>query len=619
MTTNKSWTARIFGGIWTSLNFTRKLFFNLIFLLIVVAIIGAMFNEEQQVSIPKDSVLYLNINGNVVIQKQSVDPFDEILMEATDNRRDAPEILLRDIVFAIDNAAYDNRIKSLVLSLGGLGNAGQDKLREIADSIERFKANGKPVYAIGDYYNQTQYYLASHADHVYLNPMGMVFLEGYGRYRTYYKSAIEKLKAKTHVFRVGTYKSAVEPFLRDDMSEAAKAANKAWLDSLWQQYKNDVSLARNIELTTFDETLDGFLAKFEQSENNFAQYALDNGWVDALKDREAIRTEMIELVGANDNKLGFNYVDYYDYLDITKPPFDLNTSGENIGVVVAKGAIYGGNRKPGAIGGDSTARLLRKARLDDTVKAVVLQVDSPGGSVFASEVIRQEIEQLKKAGKPVVASMSSVAASGGYWISMSADEIWASPSTITGSIGIFGMLLTYEDTLDFLGIHTDGVGSTELVGISASRTLDPRVGQIFQRSIEHGYDKFISLVAKERGMAKDAVDNVAQGRVWVGIEAKENGLVDELGTLQDAVASAAKLANIEQYDTKYIEPTLSAREKFWKEFVGSATLSAANSLGGYTQDSKIMSRLHEIIDEVDTFSEFNDPRGAYAFCIMCEY
>lgn len=619
MTTQKSWTARFFGGIWSVLNFTRSLFFNLVFIAIILIIIGALMTDDHQTVVPKESALILNIQGDIVIQTESIDPFDELMMEAADNRRSNPEVLLQDIVFAIDNAAEDNRIKTLILSLGRMRNAGQDKLRAIADAIERFKATGKAVYAVGDYYNQKQYYLASHADHLYLNPMGMVFIEGYGRYRMYYKTALEKLKATTHIFRVGTFKSAVEPFIRDDMSDYAKEANQEWLNALWENYKQDVAKAREMDLSNFDEKLDSFIAKFEDSNGDFAQYALTNGWVDALKDREAIRTEMISLVGKDDNKLGFNYVDFYDYIELIKPPFDMKHGDSNVGIVVAKGTIYNGSQKPGSVGGDSTARLLRKARLDDTVKAVVLYVDSPGGSAFASEVIRQEIVNLKEAGKPVVAMMSSVAASGGYWISASADQIWASPSTITGSIGIFGMFMTYEDTLDYLGVHTDGVGTTEFAGLSATQKLDPRVGKIFQRSIEHGYDNFISLVAKERNMSKEDVDKIAQGRVWVGSKAQEIGLVDHLGNFDDAVKAAAELANMTHYDEKYIEPTLSARERFWKEFFGDAALDVAKAVGHSTAESKLMQQLSKAINEIDTFSQFNDPRGAYAFCIMCDY
>ncbi|MCY7294018.1 signal peptide peptidase SppA [Alteromonas sp. a30] len=618
MASEKSWFSRFFIGIWSILNFSRRLFFNLIFIFIAIAIIAAIFADDGKIAVPKESAFILNLSGNIVIEKEMIDPFDEILMETTDQQPSNPEVLLRDVVFAIDEAAGDARIKTMILSLGGLKNAGQDKLREIARAIERFKASGKPVYAIGDFYTQTQYYLASHADHLYLNPMGMVLIEGYGRYRMYFKSALEKLKAKAHIFKVGTFKSAIEPFIRDDMSDAAKEANKAWLSSLWQQYKADVASARRFDINNFDEDIQAFKEKFAKSNNDFAQFALDNQWVDALKTREAIRVEMVNLVGGNDTKIGFNHVSYEEYLKSVKSPFNLNKQSQNIGIVVAKGTIFGGNQKPGTIGGDSTARLLRKARLDDSINAVVLHVDSPGGSAFASEVIRQEIELLKEANKPVVAMMSSLAASGGYWISASADQIWASPSTITGSIGIFGMFLTYEDSLKYLGIQTDGIGTTDFVGLSPSRTLNPDIADVFQRSTERGYEKFISLVAKERDMTKERVDEIAQGRVWIGEKAKEIGLVDELGTLDEAITSAAQLANIENYGIEYVEPTLSGKELFWKEFFDNAGKFIVKHMGIKLPQSTLFTEFNKVSKELETFTKFNDPYGTYAYCLMCE-
>lgn len=616
MASGTSWTKSFFVGLWTILNVSRKVFFNLIFIGLAFFIIAALLSDDGKVTVPADSALVLNLNGDLVIQEHTVDPFDEFMREAFDQQEDKPEVLLRDVIFAIDNAKHDRRIKTLVLDLQGLRSAGLDKLEQIAKSIDSFKESGKPVYAIGDYYSQGQYYLASHADNLYLNPMGWMLLEGYGRYRLYFKDALEKLKASTHVFKVGTYKSAIEPFIRDDMSDAAKEANQAWLNALWSQYKKDVSEARGFSQDNFDEKLEPFLEKFRSSDASFAQYALDNGWVDALKTREQVREELVALVGQDESKMGFKRITFDDYMKVIKSPFP-NTNSDNVGVVVAKGTILNGNQKPGSIGGDSTARLLRKARLDDTVKAVVLQVDSPGGSAFASEIIRQEIEQLKKAGKPVVVSMSSLAASGGYWISASADEIWAAPSTITGSIGIFGMFMTYENTLDYLGVHTDGVSTTEFGGMAVTQALDPRMGQIIQLSIEHGYDQFISLVSDERNIDKQRVDEIAQGRVWIGETAKELGLVDKLGYLDDAVKSAADMAGLERYDTKYVDRTLSPKELFWKEVFGQAAL-VFGKVHFADSDSQLLALVKQLVKEVDTFARFNDPKGVYAFCLECE-
>lgn len=618
MSSGKSWTKSLFVGLWTALNFSRKLFLNIIFIIIFVAIIGIAMKDDNKITVPQGSALVLKLKGNLVIEKHSVDPVEEFMAEALEQEPDNPEVLLQNVLHTIDNAKQDKRIKALVLDLHGLGGAGLDKLEQIAVALDDFKQSEKPIYAIGDYYSQNQYYLASHADHLYLNPMGFMLFEGYGRFGTYFKSAIEKLKAETHVFKVGTYKSAVEPYIRDDMSDAAKEANKAWLSGMWEQYKTSVAQARGLDVSNFDEKLDDFIEKFETVDGDFAKYALQYGWVDALKTREEVRQELIDLVGENSRGTGFKAISYKNYLKVITPAMHFaNKDVKKVGIVVAKGTILNGTKKPGTIGGDSTAKLLRKARLDDDIKSVVLYVDSPGGSAFASEIIRQEVENLQNAGKPVVAVMSTYAASGGYWISAGADKIFAAPSTITGSIGIFGMFLTFESTLDYLGIHTDGVGTTEFAGMGVRRNLDPKMGQIMQRGIEHGYDKFITLVANNRDMTKEQVDEIAQGRVWIGTTALENGLIDELGYLQDGVKAAAELANLTEYDTKYIQRSLSKSELFWKQLFQKATVSLDGALK--TEKSHtLLNIVKELTADIEAVAELNDPKGVYAFCLTCE-
>ena len=491
-----NWTKSLFTGIWTVLNFSRKLFFNLIFLVFFIGIIVAISSQDnEQLTVNNDSALMLTLKGNLVIEKVSVDPFEQFLQEALGSEPEDPEILVRDVVKVIENAKQDRRIKALVLDLHELNGGGLDKLRTVAKAIDDFKTSEKPVYAIGNYYTQNQYYLASHADHIYLNPMGSVLLDGYGRYGVYIKELLEKLKVTTHIFRVGTYKSAVEPVMRNDMSEASKEAEKKWLEAYWLQYKEDVANARGISMDNFDETLEALVAKFEQVDGDFAQYAVENKWVDALKTREDVRQELVELVGEDDNPMGVNITSFDTYLSVINAPVpSIPNDLDKIAVVVAKGSIIDGTQQAGTIGGDSTARLLRKARLNDDVKAVVFQIDSPGGSASASEVIRQEVLELQKAGKPVVVSMSTYAASGGYWIAAGADRIFASPSTITGSIGVFGMFMTYEKSLSHLGVHTDGVGTTEMAGFSALRPLPDQFGQIIQYSVENTYSKFLNIV-----------------------------------------------------------------------------------------------------------------------------
>lgn len=618
MAANGSWTKSLFIGLWTVLNFARKLFFNVIFIVILVAIIVSMTGNEDPLTVKQDSALFLNLNGNLVIEKEFVDPFETFMQEAFGEEPDNPEVLVRDVVKVLDNARQDKRIKALVLDLQGLTGGGLDKLRTVSRAIDTFKESGKPVFAIGDYYTQTQYYLASHADSVYLNPKGAMLLEGYGRYTMYFKETLEKLKVNTHIFRVGTYKSAVEPFMRNDMSDAAKQANQQWLDGYWQQYKEDVASARNMPINNFDESLDKLLEKFNEAGGDFASYALENGWVDALKTREEVRQELIALVGMDEQEIGVNMTPFGTYVKVVNPPLPPAEPKKNsVAIVVAKGNILNGEQKAGAIGGDSTARLLRKARLDEKVKAVVLQIDSPGGSAFASEVIRQEVLELKKAGKPVIASMSTYAASGGYWIAADTDRIIASPSTITGSIGVFGLFMTFEDSLAHLGIHTDGVGTTDMAGFSPVRKLDPQFGQILQRSVESNYRDFITMVANARDMSVEAVDEIAQGRVWIGEDAIELGLVDELGTLDDAVTAAAQMAGIDDYSRHYVERTLTPQEMFWKEFFGQAFVKAAQWQFAES-DSALVDMVKTVVSEFEGIKRLNDPMGVYVLCLQCK-
>lgn len=607
---NKHWLKDLLSACWGAINFTRKAILNIIFLFIAFAIIaGIAANSETPVIVEDNSVLKLNLVGSIVEQKTFVDPYDEVLRGAMGSEDNSPEVLLNDILEVIKKAENDPKITALLLDLHGLFGSGMSKLQEVGDAITRFKENsGKPVIVYGDYFSQSQYYLASHADKVVLHPMGAIGMDGFGRYRMYYKSALEKLKVNAHIFRVGTFKSAVEPFIRDDMSEQAKLANQEWLGDLWQQYKTTIAANRQVEVSNFDETLDGFLTKFENVKGNFAQFAVQNNWVDELMTRQQFDQYLDDELKAKSKVV--TMANYKASLNLQP---ELTAAPDKVGIVVAQGTIYNGKRNAGEIGGDSTAKLLKQARLDDSVKAVVLRVDSPGGSAFASEIIRNEIEALKAAGKPVIASMSSVAASGGYWISASADEIWASPNTITGSIGIFGMFMTFEKSLSYLGVNTDGVATTEMAGISPTRKLEPQMAQIIQTAIESGYDQFIQLVATERGMSTEAVDNVAQGRVWSGAKAKELGLVDSLGSYSDAIEAAAAKAELADYDVKVITKPLSPMDQLMMDL-----FAAYAPEPSYSNDQSLLKVLVQIGQELSKWTEFNDPAGAYIYCLECD-
>lgn len=606
-------TLKIFSG----LNTFRKITINILFFIVLFLFIAAIMSDEGKVIVPDSSALVLNFAGDIVEQKRSIDPMDAFITEALEKKQKNPEVLLSDILNVIERAKNDSRIKMMVLNLQGVNRSGLSKLQDIAKALDNFKASGKKIIAVGDQYSQDQYYLASSADEVWLNPRGWLLLDGYGRYQLYFKSALEKLSISQHVFRVGTYKSAIEPYIRDDMSAAAKEANKLWLSDLWSQYKNDVASNRKFSIDNFDENADILVAKLEKANGNIAQYALENKWVDALKNRQDMKKSLIELVGKNAAGDSYNHISFEHYLTATQPIFPItNPNTDKVAVIVAKGTILDGNQKPGTIGGDSTASLLRKARLNNKVKAVVLRVDSPGGSAYASEIIRQEIELIKQAGKPVVASMGTYAASGGYWISAPADKIIASPSTITGSIGIYGFFMTFENSLSRLGIHTDGVGTTDIAGFGVTRPLTDGMAKIFQLNINRGYQDFISLVAANRNMTLEQVDNIAQGRVWSGLKAKELGLVDELGDLTLAINTAAELAELETFDTLLIEKEKSAKDLFLQGLIGQAmSFFPTSETMKLSNTNKLFIQLKA---ELSHLNLLNDPQGVYSLCMACE-
>jgi len=622
---------RIFLGIWRLFTFTRSVVLNVFFILIFLGFIVMLGSDREQVIVPNDSALVLNLIGELVEQKREINPMDAFLLEALDQKDEKPEVLLADVIDVIAKAKNDDRVQLLILQLQGLKSAGLSKLQDIGDALIDFKSSGKKVIALGDNFSQDQYYIASHADDIWMNPQGFMLLDGYGRYNLYFKSALEKLSINQHIFRVGTFKSAVEPFIRDDMSVQAKEANALWLKDLWHQYKEDVAKQRGFSSNNFDDNMADLLSKFTEANSSFANYALTNNWVDQLKTRAQMRSDLIEMVGKNNKGDSYKHIGFIDYLAATTSNIpNIDTSSSKIAIVIAKGNILNGTQKPGTIGGDSTAKLLRKARNNKNVKAVVLRVDSPGGSAFASEIIRQEVELLKAAGKPVVASMGTYAASGGYWISAPADKIIAAPSTITGSIGIFGMMMTFEDSLSKIGIHTDGVGTTDIAGFGPTQPLTKGMSQLFQLSINRGYQEFISLVAENRHMTLAQVDAIAQGRVWSGKKAKELGLVDELGNLTDAVVAAAELAKLDKYDTLLIKKQPSSRNMFIQKLIGQAQSIAGTSFGfadspssselvslGSLNAQPMTQFINQLQAEFTKINQFNDPQGKYTLCLAC--
>lgn len=615
--------AKVFKGIWAGINFSRRLLLNIVFLLLVVIFIVSLSSGSNEIVIENNSVLRLNLNAQIVEEKTYVDPIEAVLKDATTSSAPPSEILLDDVVRVINDATSDKRISVILLDLQEMPNTHLNKLKQITQALEDFKLAGKHIIATGYYYTQSQYYLAAHAHEIAMHPYGSVLIEGYGLYPLYFKEALEKLKISQHIFRVGTFKSAVEPFIRNDMSDEAKEANKVWLGALWQQYKQDISAVRPFDESNFDETMDAYLAKMKAAGGDAGQYALENNWVDSLKTEQQIRQQLIDRVGIKKGSKTFKQVSFRQYLSVVKPPVEFdNPMTEKVAIIVARGTIVDGERKAGEIGGDSTAALLRKARFDDKVKAVVLRIDSGGGSMFASEVIRAEVLALKAAGKPVVASMSSVAASGGYWIASAANEIWAAPSTITGSIGVFGSFMTFENTLSNLGVYSDGVATTEMAGFSVTRPLNDKMAHVIQMNVEKAYSRFLTVVADARNMTPEEVDNIAQGRVWIASQAQELGLIDKLGNKQDAIKAAAQLAKLNYYDVKTITQSLNSQEKMMQTIFGNASFQSI--LGFNTSKTSVLSTqanvqnvIKQLSTEVEKLKDYNDPQGIYARCLEC--
>jgi len=606
-----------FSALWSGADVLRKVLHLVLLLFVFLVFFGAM--SGVPVGVPDKAALVIRPNGFLVEQLEG-DPFDRAVAELAGDGK--PQTLVRDIVDALAYAKDDDRIELVYLELSNFLGAGLSKLQHIAAAIEDFKSSGKLVIANADFLSQQSYYLAAHADEVYLHPNGLLIIRGYGQYRNYYKDAIDMLRLDWNVFRVGTHKSFVEPFTRMDMSDEDRETRSRLIDQLWSLYQVDVEAARDLEDGAIESFTSDYLDNVRATGGDIATVARDHGLIDELLTRTEMRDKLIDHVGEDaENPDTFNSAGMHDYLAQMRMLSEGKAKSENVAVIVAAGEILFGSQPPGTIGGDSTSTLLRRARNDDSVKAVVLRVDSPGGSLFASEIIMDEISALRAAGKPVVASMSSVAASGGYAISMVADHVMASPSTITGSIGIFGMFPTYQRTLGAIGIATDGVGSTPWSGeFRPDRAMSEPAKQLFQLFIDDGYDDFISDVAASREMEKSDVDKIGQGQVWTGMDALNHGLIDELGGIEDAIESAASLADlaVETYGIKNIEHELSPSQQIIVDLLGMAARSGID-VSHWAGRPTILEEIAETLsDKAGAFLRFNDPQGVYSHC-LCDF
>ncbi|EHZ6000176.1 signal peptide peptidase SppA [Salmonella enterica] len=606
--------AGFFKWTWRVLNFVREIVLNLFFIFLVLVGVGIWMqigngsNSEQTAR----GALLLDISG-VIVDKPSTNhrlgALGRQLFGASSDR--LQENSLFDIVNAIRQAKDDRNITGIVLDLKNFTGADQPSMRYIGKALREFRDSGKPVFAVGENYSQGQYYLASFANKIWLSPQGQVDLHGFATNGLYYKTLLDKLKVSTHVFRVGTYKSAVEPFIRDDMSPAAREADSRWIGELWQNYLHTVSANRQISPQQLFPGAQAIIDGLTSVGGDTAKYALDHKLVDALASSADVEKALTKQFGWSKTENNYRAISYYDYS--LKTPAD---TGGTIAVIFANGAIMDGEETPGNVGGDTTASQIRDARLDPKVKAIVLRVNSPGGSVNASEVIRAELAAAKAAGKPVVVSMGGMAASGGYWISTPANYIVASPSTLTGSIGIFGVINTVENSLSSIGVHSDGVSTSPLADISMTKALSPEVQQMMQLSIEYGYKRFITLVADARKRTPEQIDKIAQGHVWTGEDAKANGLVDSLGDFDDAVAKAAELAKLKQWHLDYYQDEPTVLDMVMDSMTGSVRAMLPEAIQAMLP-APLVSAANTVKAEGDKLAAFNDPQNRYAFCLTC--
>lgn len=612
---------RFFGGIGRGFRWIRNTILNVIFFLIVIVIVVSLIPQDPP-TLKKNTAMVIRPSGYLVDQYSYIDPLAQAMEQST--QQDA-ETRVRDLVVAIRRAADDLRIKALVLELSPLLGGGLSKLEEIGAALDEFKASGKKIYAYSSNYTQAQYFLAAYADEVHINPMGSLLLSGFASYRNYYKSALDKLKINVHIFRVGTYKDAIEPFLRDDMSDASREHKQALLDEFWNVYTTHVEGKRGLPQGGLTELINQIDLALVDADGDMAQLAKGRGLVDHLTTRQSWLAQMREHFGRKKRSSQYRSVNHLDYLALTesKQP----KPRDQIGLLVASGTIMGGDQPAGSIGDVSFLKQLERIRNNPRIKALVVRIDSGGGSAVASEEIRLGLETLRQEGIPVVVSMGSVAASGGYWMAMAADEVWASPTTITGSIGVFGMMPTLENSLDHLGIHTDGVGTTQLAGgLRLDRAINPKTKAVMQSGVDNIYQRFLELVANARDSSPEKVNTIAQGRVWTGNAALQLGLVDNLGHLDDAIAAAAKRAELEKFEVKLLEEPLTPLETLLVELSKNQAVShyVWQPLGAMLKQSSGLNELSLIKQTLRPASDLlqllktPDTHGVYASCLECE-
>jgi protease-4 len=603
---------RRFGhGAWHFLDGLRRVL-HLILLLFFFGIVLVALRGSIP-TVPEHAALVIAPEGRIV-EQLSGDPLQRAIEDA--RGKDRTETLLWDLTDSIRAAAKDKRIPVLVLDLEHFEGAGQPTLEELTHAIREFRATGKKVIAFSSSYLQDGYYIAAQADEIYVDPLGFVLIDGYDGYHMYFKDALDKLGVDINVFRVGTFKSAVEVYTRTDMSPDARENALSYLTALWNSYQAATTQARKLPADALATYVSDLPKTIPAADGDAPAVALKAKLITGIRTRLEVEHELIGIVGEDETDGSFRQVSDEDYARIVHAQKKISAGrGHRVGVIVAEGEILDGDQPPGTIGGESTARLIRNARMDENVRAVVLRVDSPGGSVSASEEIYQELRALKAAGKPLIVSMSTYAASGGYYISAPADEIWASPATITGSIGIFAIIPTVPRTLAKIGVNVDGVGTTPLSGqLRLDRPLGAPARALLQSTVERGYEEFIKRVANGRAKTPDQVDAIGQGRVWAGIDGKRLGLVDKLGSFDDAVRAAARRAKLTTYDVRFIEPELTWAEQLAMQFKSSIARLMIRASGDNGALARVVHQFDPLAREVELLSHFTARDRLYAYC-----
>jgi protease-4 len=608
-------TARsFFSALWRGLDGLRKVLHLIVLLVMFGLVLGLLRVGAPR--IPSKAALLVQPEGRLV-EQLSGDPLARALEQAQGDNK--AETLLWDVTDSIRAAASDARIQALALDLEKFDGGTQPTLEEFAAALREFRASGKKVIAYGTEFTQERYYLAAQADEVYLDPMGFVLIDGYDRYRAYLKDALDKLGVDINVFRVGAFKSAVETFTRSNMSPEDREESRIYLTALWSSYQEAVTRARKLPAQALTTYVDSLSKTVPAAGGDAAQVALKAGLVTGVRTQLETERRLIDLVGADDSDGSFNSVSVSDYVRYARAEKKVRGQGKSkVGVIVASGDILDGDQPPGSVGGDTVSRLIRSARMDKNVKALVLRVDSPGGSVLASEQIYRELMALRAAGKPLVVSMSGYAASGGYYISAPADEIWASPATITGSIGIFAIIPTFDRTLGKVGVGVDGVGTTPLSGQDRlDRPLGEEARVLLQSQVSRGYDEFLERVQAGRKKTREQVDAIAQGRVWAGSDAHRLGLVDQLGSFNDAVKAAARRAKLSSYSTEFLEPELTWAQQLVMQLRSRLARALWQADPGERALVQLAQRLDPVTREAARLAQFSVPNRLYAYC-FCE-